>query len=154
MPVLHDLFQEFHNASPGEKTLLVVAVIAVAGLGLYVYKNSQNNSSQGTLVPIGSSDNSSNGSGTTPPPPPPPGTTPPPPTLKNPIAVITGGELATKPGGTNNGGSNLFFLNPGALVQLLSGAVRFNGTNYYQVATIRNGQVIQGYVRGSTIGRS
>lgn len=75
MAVLADAIEEFKAASPGGKALMLVAIIAVAGVGIYVWKLKQggNSSTQGTLVPIGTdtSGGDTSGSGTTPPPTPP-----------------------------------------------------------------------------------
>jgi len=62
MSALQELGAEWHNASPGGKALMITAVIAVAGLGLYtahIKKSSATSgTSGGTLIPIGDSGDS------------------------------------------------------------------------------------------------
>lgn len=72
MGAIQDVTAEFHSASPGQKALMLVAIVAVAGVAYYVYRNKVNgsSSSQGTLVPVdltGSSgtDTSGGSTGTT-----------------------------------------------------------------------------------------
>lgn len=52
MGALQDVTEEFRNATPGGKALMLVALIAVAGVAYYVYKSRQGNSNAGTLVPV------------------------------------------------------------------------------------------------------
>lgn len=60
MAMLADAIEEFKQASPGGKALMMVALVAVAGLGIYVYK-SRSSSSGGSLVPIGGGGGDSGG---------------------------------------------------------------------------------------------
>jgi LysM domain len=64
MGALQEVSAEWHNASPGGKALMITAVIAVAGLGIYTAHLKKTSSSDtsgttgGTLVPISSGDTS------------------------------------------------------------------------------------------------
>lgn len=64
MSIFSDVGEEFHNATPGGKALMLVAILVIAGLGFYVWKQQQGNAaSAGTLVPLDLTGGSSTGSG-------------------------------------------------------------------------------------------
>lgn len=64
MAAIEDVLEEFKGATPGGKALMLVAIIAVAGVAYYVYKSkSSNNGTAGTLVPIDGGGSVSNGFG-------------------------------------------------------------------------------------------
>lgn len=66
------------------------------------------------------------------------------------VTVKIAGQLADKPGGTNNGGKNLASLSVGEQGSLLSNTpTTWNGTKYYNVQF--NG--VTGWVRNTTIGK-
>ncbi len=63
MAVVADVIEEFKQAPPAGKALMIVAIVAVAGAGIYIYRQRNGGSgTQGTLVPISSGDSGSSGS--------------------------------------------------------------------------------------------
>lgn len=71
------------------------------------------------------------------------------------LVTVTSGQIADKPGGTNNTsggtrGKNLINAPKGALISLLGGPVTFNGQHYYHVMY----KSITGYINAKTVGLS
>ncbi len=102
---LGDLTNEWKTAKPQEKILIVVGVIAVAGIAFYLYKKQQGGQSQTITSPAGETGQPAGSGPAAPPPNVPPGSTgtppsgtPPPDTGIPPIPTLTGtGTPGNKP---------------------------------------------------------